>query len=291
MKRCAVALSLIVVGFTTGCGRSTTAPTSPTVVGAAGQPPVPPTTIAPKSVHAYVSDTAFRVLAGVRLVVVNGPEAGLEMVTDSEGRSSYTGTFPVAVSVRATKDGFVEATAVVNPSTTTNEAWVGFMLAPLTPPTPVAGNYTLTISADPGCTGIPGDVQTRSYQAAVTPTSAASSPPNTFFNGQMTGARFAPYSGYFWIGVAGNYVVVSSEGEGPSIIEDLGHNRYVSYYGQAAASVGASGLETLSAPFVGVIEYCELPDGIGPYYECNPGPGVVREQCQAANSRLTLTRR
>ena len=111
---------------------------------------------------------------------------------------------------------------MVWPSTTTDEAWVSFSLAPLTPPTPVAGIYTLTISADPGCTGLPGDVQTRSYQAAVTPNSSATLPANTSFNGQLTGARFAPYSGIFWIGVAADYVVVSSEGEGPSIVEDLG---------------------------------------------------------------------
>ena len=230
MKRYAVALFLVVLGFASGCGRSTTAPTPPTPVGTAGQPPappVPPTTTATKSVRVYVADTAFRVLAGVRMVVVNGPQAGLEMVSDSEGRSSYTGTFPVSVSVRAIKDGFVEATAVVWPSTTTDEAWVSFSLAPLTPPTPVAGFYTLTISADPGCTGIPGDVQIRSYQAAVTPNSSATVPANTSFNGQLTGARFAPHSAIFWIGVAADYVVVSSEGEGPSIVEDLGHNRYV----------------------------------------------------------------
>jgi hypothetical protein len=291
MKRLSIAVWVALIGFAPACGRSTTAPTPPSASNPTPRPPAPPIAVTPKNVLGHVADTAFRPMAGVKMVVLNGPEAGTEMVSDSEGRFSYTGTFGVTVSVRATKDGYADATQPVFPSTTSDLAWVSFRLAPLTPPTQVATAYTLTITADSACSALPGDVRTRSYSASVRPVSSTTTPANTYFNGVLSGARFAPFANIFWIGVAGDYVVVTAEGEGPSIVENLGQNRYVAYYGSAAASVGSAGLTAFSAPFNGVIEYCELAGSLGPYYDCTPGPGVVvREQCTSKNSQLSLVR-
>ena len=64
------------------------------------------------TLQGYVSDTVFRAMGGVRLEVVTGPDAGKEMTSSEAGAFSYIGTFPVAVSIRATKEGYGERTSV-----------------------------------------------------------------------------------------------------------------------------------------------------------------------------------
>ncbi len=92
----------------------------------------------------------------------------------------------------------------------------------------------------------------------------------------MTGAQFAPYSNFFFVGVFGDYVNTSTIGEGPSIIEQVGPNRYVAFNGQAGLSVGPGGASTISAPFKGTIEYCELKSAIGQSYDCSEALATVR---------------
>ena len=87
----------------------------------------------------------------------------------------------------------------------------------------------LTISADSACAALPDDVRTRTYAATVTAGSI------------------------FWIGVFGDYLAISTAGEGPSIVEQIGPNRYVAFWGEAGVSVGP-GTSTISAPFKGVID-------------------------------------
>src|SRR5262249_1888291 len=140
-------------------------------------------------------------------------------------------------------------------------------------------------------TNLPDEVRTRVYPATVTPQSGASVPANTFYAGTVTGGTFALYSNGFWIGVAGDYLGISTDGDGPGIVEQIGPNRYVAYAIDASASGVPSNPSTISAPFTGLIEYCELKAPIGQYYDCSPSLAAVREQCTATNGRLTLTRR
>ena len=56
--------------------------------------------------------------------------------------------------------------------------------------------------------------------------------------GTLTGGQF--YANLFWVGVVGDYVAISTEGEGPSIVERVGPNRYVAFYGEAGTAVGPS---------------------------------------------------
>jgi hypothetical protein len=283
MKRVVVAFAFALVGLTCGCGRS-----------ASSSPPMAPSPAAPAlhlKLSGYVADTAYRPLGGVRVEVLSGPDAGMELTSEASGAFSYTGTFPDTVKIRASKDGFIAATQPVIPSTTSAMAWVFFQLAPLAPPVSVAGNYTLTIVADSACAGIPKDVRTRTYAATVTVNSNSSAPRNTNFNGRVSDARFAPNANIFWVGVAGDYLAISTEGEGPSIVEEVGPGRYIAYAGSAGATVGTPDVTTLSAAFNGVIEYCELKSPAASYYDCSPSLAAVREQCTSTSSRLVLTRR
>ena len=74
-------------------------------------------------------------------------------------------------------------------------------------------------------------------------------------------------------------------------MEHLGDNRYISYFGEAGASVATPGPATLSARFTGVIEYCELKSPIGQYDDCSDALAAVKQQCTSPNSHLTLTPR
>jgi hypothetical protein len=46
-----------------------------------------------------------------------------------------------------------------------------------------------------------------------------------------------------------------------------------------------------TAPFKGLIEYCELKSTIGQYYDCSDALAAMKAQCTSANSRLSLTPR
>src|SRR5258706_460970 len=57
-----------------------------------------------------VSDTAFRPLAGVKVEVVDGPQAGLSVTSGAAGGFSLTGIFDDATRFLATKERYVTAT-------------------------------------------------------------------------------------------------------------------------------------------------------------------------------------
>jgi hypothetical protein len=228
----------------------------------------------------------------VRVEFLNGPDAGKALTSDANGGLSYDGASASGVSMRATKDGYAAMTSPVYLLTTPdNTAWVSFLLAPVAPPVQAAGNYTLTIAADSACAGLPDTVRTRSWDARLTKHVAATVPADTWFDGTVTGSQFAQYSNFFWVGVAGDYVAVSTQGEGPSIIEQVGPQTYIAYSGVAGAAVATTGSPTISAPFKGVIEYCELKAPIGQYYDCSDALAAVKVQCTSAGSILGLTPR
>jgi hypothetical protein len=289
MKRLVIASGLALVGFGAGCSHSTTSPTAP-------PPPVQSVPVNPpaatlRTLHGYVGDTAFRPMHGARVEVLNGPEAGKEFSSDAQGIFSYVGTFSAETSLRASSDGYVPLTVRAIVGSSLDQAWVSFALSPLTPPIEAAGNYTLTISVDSACSDFPEAARARSYSARLTERSVSTIPAKTRFDGVVSGGAFATYSNVFWVGVAGDYLAVSTEGEGPSIIERIAPKTYVTYLGSAGAKVPSGSPAAISAPFKGVIEYCELKAEIGQYYDCSDSLAAVKTQCTTGNSRLTLTPR
>ena len=278
-------VALMLVQALAGCS-SSRSPVTPSA-----EAPSAPVPSASLTLYGYVGDTAFRPLAGVQLEVLSGPDSGRVMTSDQSGAFSYVGVFDVTVSIRATRDGYAAASGPVFPGTSPPQAYISFRLAPLAPAVPVVGEYTLTMAADAACAGLPDAVRTRSYAVSVVPGRNTTAPANTFFDGRVTGIQSPPNGNIFWMGVAADYVTVSTEGEVPTIVEQVGPNRYVAYWGSGGASVGSTAWTTISAPFSGMIEYCELKAPIGLYYDCSPALAAVREQCNSASHSLTLTRR
>jgi hypothetical protein len=282
MKRIILILSIVCMVWACDRKGSSPIPSSPSPAPQPG----PPAQLLP--IYGYVYDTAFRPVAGASVQMVDGPQAGMMTTSGADGRFSYDGTFASPVTLRASKDGYTTATQTT--IQITDGGWAYFQLASVTPPVAVAGNYTLTITADSACAALPEDVRTRTYPAVVIAGGNTRVPAGTSFAGTVTGGQFAPFANTFFGGVFGDYVTTSTIGEGPTIVEQLGPNRYVAFMGESGFSVGPAGISTITAPFKGTIEYCELNSALGQYYDCSPPAAAVREECTSNNSQLTMTR-
>jgi len=281
-----------------GCGGSNTksplAPTvGPTLAIGAGGPATDPVTLADSG---YVLDTAFKRLAGARVDVVDGPQAGTSMITDGSGQFPLTGAFARSNTFRVSKDGYITATEGFSTSSPEGKPWLIVYLRPLAPPVNIAGDYTLTFVADSACTDLPPEVRTRSYPATVVPASGPTS-----FVLAATGASFLNRLTGFDIGVAGNSLGLWLHGgHDPALVEQLAPNTYLAFSGVGAASVGSSTLSTLSTAFDGWIDYCVMPKPMASGYNCGtsnitgepiPGAAIAYAHCQSSNHRLILTRR
>lgn len=281
-----------------GCGgsnaKSPSAPTvGPTAPSGAGSSATDPVTLADSG---YVLDTAFKRLAGVRVDVVDGPQAGTSMITDASGQFPLTGTFARTDRFRVSKDGYITATQGFSTSSPEGKPWLIVYLQPLAPPVNIAGDYTLTFVADSACTHLPPEVRTRSYAATVTPGSSA-----TGFVLAATGASFLNGLTGFGIGVAGDSLGLWLHGgHDPALVEQLAPNTYLAFSGVAAASVGSSPVSTISTAFDGWIDYCVMSKPMASGYNCGtsnitgepiPAAAVTYTHCQSPNHRLTLTRR
>ncbi len=285
MRRLVFVVTIAVVSA--ACDGSS--PSAPSPIGGP-QPPntPPPAAIALRSLYGYVSDTAFRAVAGVSVEILTGAHAGLVASSDANGRFFFDQDVASPSEVRASKDGYALSTRT-SVVTTDGRAYVGFSLASLSPPAAVAGRYTLTITADSACASLPDDVRSREYPATVIP-AMSTAPANTRFNGTLTRGQFPPYANLFFVGVFGNDVAISTWGEGPTIVEEVAPNRYVAFYGDANATVGPGGLTAISVPFDGTIEYCELAVPFGQYYDCTGARAAVRHECPSSRHQLTLAR-
>jgi hypothetical protein len=277
-------IALLALGLAACSGSSS----SPTAVPAPLQPPSPQQ----QSLAGYVGDTAFRSVAGARIEVVDGPQAGMAVTSDGNGLFSYAGTFASAVTLRATKDGYIAVTKTTQTSVPGGRPWVYFQLEALAPPVNIAGDYTLSFIADSACTGIPNELRTRTYAATIAPQSNSLTRPDTLFTLTAGGAPFLESYHSVTVGVAGDFAAfMLYQGEGFGLVEQIAPRTYLGLYGEGRASVGTLAVSAISVPFDGAIEYCVQKSETSPSYDCNPTVAVTRELCQSKNHRLILTRR
>lgn len=268
-----------------GCeGSRSSVPSAPTPAPAPA--PVPPSSGI--QVGGSVSDTAFRPLAGVRVEVLDGAQAGMSAMSDVTGQFSLTGTFDAATTFRATKDGYAAATRSWLRNTPSARPWLGFSLAILGPNVNIAGDYTLTLVADSPCADLPSDMRRRTYAATISPSPNGTA--NTRFDLRLSGGSFLDGHNGFLIGVAGDYLGFGLYGgEYPTVVEQVAANAYLAFDGSAAGSVGPSSVIEISASLDGWIQYCVVRSAMGRDYDCRQA--VTQGSCQSQNHRLILTRR
>ena len=284
-------LLLVLTRVMAGCSESAS-PVSPSVLA-----PVPPTgtVIDASRVGGVVYDSAFRILGGAVVEVVDGPDAGRSTIADAEGRFSFSGTFDDDTRFRASKEGHITQSQRRSSQcmTCNPNYWVYFTLATLVPPVNLAGNYTLTFIADSLCAQLPTGVRTRSYQATVTLMPTTRHPADTFFELTVGGAPFLTNFKTVPLHVAGDYFVLELgdfHGQ-PGLVEQVAETTYLAFSGSAPVSVGTSSLNSISVPFEGLIDYCVLPAAMGSRYSCVPVSAGARAQCQSTRHRLVLERR
>jgi hypothetical protein len=243
------------------------------------------------SLFGYVYDTAYRPVADAVVTVVDGPLAGTSMTTNADGHFTYPQMVTSTLTFRASKEGYITAGAASRTSAPGGRPWVYIQLEAVALPVNIAGNYTLTLTADNTCGALPSELRTRIYAVTIEPRSAPPLRPGTAFTLLPLGSPFLDNYRGFPIGVAGDYVAFSIyNGEDFGLVERIGPKTYLAFYGSASGVVDAS-TSTISAPLDGGIEYCVNATEIATIYGCTPARAEARVECISKNHHLVLARR
>lgn len=279
-----------------------TPPVAPSPPVAPGPPPPAPSP-AGFSVYGSVLDTLFRPIADATVEVIDGPARGASAVTDAQGFYELPGVFSDAITVRASKDGYVASTQTHSLSQP-GASRLQFFLQLNGPSVILTGNYTLTFIADPACTELPDVARTRTYQATIGSTPGATTFPTLSpvlapgphipiayfvtpiaYVVTLSGGTF--YANHLFVNVAGSSALfwtdTWSEYGGSDILELLTSSTSLMITGGANVSVGAP---SVSASFGGTFTYCA--DQITNVW---PACGVSPITCRSLNHGLVLTRR
>jgi hypothetical protein len=200
--------------------------------------------------------------------------------------------FTTGFNVRVTKDGYVPATKMV--AAAHPDVSLSVTLQSLAAPADMTGNYTLTLAADTACASqLPEGLRTRTYAATISPGSFWGSLPG-MFSGTVSGGSFLPDHNAFVTGVAGDDVGFSivDDDNADGVVERVDPSSYLNLVGSAHATIGPTGVATISALFDGRFEYCVgsgSPTGDTSFYTCSTSHPVAR--CSSKNHHLILTRR
>ena len=291
---------LVLTSGVAGCGGLTPAAPS-TVQQPVRQPvpqPVPPTPLPPPTSTAVqlagtVSDAAYRPLAGARVEVVDGPQAGRSTTADARGEYRLTGEFDATTRFRATKEGHVAATWPLPPScdACTPHWWLHFYLETVAPHPNIAGVYTLTFIADTACVSLPEEARTRTFQATIAPRSGSDEPANSRYEVTVSSPQLIGEHNGFTIGMAGNYLMgyVGDWGhDWAGVVEEVEPNTYITLMGEMKAHV--TDASTISASFQGIVNRCRFTTGGNSNYSCSRAEPNTRFRCESDNHRLILTR-
>jgi hypothetical protein len=288
-----IAILLITVSWFVGCGssQSTTAPSSlQTTI-----PSAPPPIAGAIQVAGVVYDTAIRNVSGARVEVLDGPQAGVSTIADSEGRFSFSGVFDDGTRFRATKEGLLAATATMSPfcMTCNPHRWLFYNLEQPVPPADIAGDYNVTFVTDSSCTSLPNELHSRTYAATIALAPPAAHPEARWlFVVIMKGVPFFESYREFRIGVAGDYLGFP-DNDGPTLVEKLAANTYLAFNSLGWANgviAGASAGATITTSFIST-DYCVLNTPLAePAFRCIPEQSRTHIECRGQN-RLVLTRR
>ena len=243
-----------------------------TVANCGSNAPTAPAQAATFSLSGSVVDDALVPIPGALVAIVGGTASTL---TDGSGRYTLPGLAAGAVAVRASKDGYVAETRNIElPRTSPAD----FVLTFTGPSFNLAGDYTVTFTADAACTQLPEVVRSRTYRASI-----AGTAPNLYFV-TLSGARFHN-QGEFDASVSGRSASFSTAPDGNEAVvhERLGESAsiWIDFFARADA-IDAS---TVSVPMFATYHFCADDNG-GGVFACR----VSRITCTSANHRFTLTR-
>jgi Carboxypeptidase regulatory-like domain len=267
---------VLVAIVTSGCGAT---PTSPT-----GTPTNPDRTV---TIRGRVQDLVSRPIVDARVLIVDGPRAGLSTTTNEDGRFAFVSfTTPAELTtLRVEKDGY----------TPSNPRWhapddLTVQLRSATP-LDIQGQYAIAFAAAAECTQLPSEVRSRNFTAAVSPV-----PDRLNFTTALTGANFQPGYDTFSAIVASDaarFLVYSWDafnwwGEDQPIIERLPAGGYVSWMGTATTPV-VNSTSSITATFDGSVSYCSAPSE--PTMTNYPPTCSAIVECKSDHHQVVLKRR
>ena len=250
----------------------------------------PPPTTGPQPPPSFlsgnVSDTAFRSLGGVRIEAVDGALAG------TSATSTRNRLVQPARDLRRSGDVSCEQAGICHGDRHTK----------------LQLSWTCIPELHPGCARSAsrdcGRLYARLHGRPRLPGSAGCRPAAELPGDDCTDAGAAHVRNSFArsavspvykalsIGVAGEYLSIFFGGDWGSLAEQLAPNTYLHIEGFTSVTLHDP-VTTITAPFDGAIEHCELKSGDTFSFTCPAAPGsaVSRARCQSKNHMLTLTRR
>jgi hypothetical protein len=265
---------------------------------AANAPSIAPAGIA---VAGKVYDTGYRELAGAVIEVVDGPSAGQQAIADSSGQFALLGNFDENTHFRATKAGHSDGVVKMSPSCVACHPnfWIYFYLAVPDAPAALAGDYTLTITADATCAGLPEYARQRSYSVHVAAAPYQPTSQNTVFQATVDGGHFSDraYDG-IWFAVAGDYIEWSTgdlHGD-PGLVDRTAEDSYYSVGAWGHTMLGAGGTASIASTFEGQVTHCVLKPGerlldASGRATCPAERAITRVVCESTKHQMLLTRR
>jgi hypothetical protein len=228
-------------------------------------------------------------------VAIDGSRAGASATADASGAFAFDGVFDGSTLFRAIRDGHVASVGFVQPGR--SPRGIDFYLTPTAAPANLAGDYTMTVTADAACTDIPAEARSRTYRATMVPSGAS---PATYFDVSVNDARFLAgfqSSERFSISVAADYISIwlGDRQTQPAWVEILSGANYLAVGGGASATV-AGPHPAIDVPFTGFFDYCAMPSlkdlpVDGHRYACPDATALTHVRCQSSNHRLTLVPR
>ena len=276
--------ALVLLALQAGCGRTPTGPTPPSPAPAGESVPPPSSARLEFSLSGIVLDRASRPLAGAKVEVVDGPGAGPSTVTDASGRWVLPDIFTGTIVVRASKAGYFTETKSFPFSIPWPSGSFDLPFELDAPSVSIAGDYTVTITADSACTDLPAEARTRNYQATAT----ASPFVSNAYDLVLSGASFLPFKNSIFARVSGDLATFDVDPYSAQVVsERLTGSATLTFWGSATATLEGT---TVASSFDGTLEYCA--DTLGnqdrfPYVGCRVAP----VDCVSSNHRLTLVQR
>jgi hypothetical protein len=247
----------------------------------------------PLSIIGVVEDSAWRPVSGATVVLSADTDAEASATTDRDGGFTLSVSRPAAgiFALRASKEGFSPASQSWNVSyhsqPQSQPLQVVFRLTEVAPLLDLAGDHTLTLSADTTCEGFPPPARTRTYQASIEATAGHPS----HFSIRLSGNSFLPGHDSLGAIVATDFVRFFvfpgrlDNDEAVPVVEELSRGTFLALVGTAKADVNPRD-RTIAGRFDGWIEYCPATPST-PYFQCP----VKSVGCRSSSHQLILTRK
>jgi hypothetical protein len=235
-----------------------------------------------------VRDTHLNGLSDVAVEIIDGPMSGTVVRTDEHGGFRFPDAFAEEATLRATKAGYLTATAMaLRPATRTVGGPQTLLTIELPSPEPsidISGTYTFTVGNDPGCDLIPEPLRVRTYDVIL----ASHTNPYSFRMNFTDPNVFDAWNPAIEIRLKGSQMQMVIGDWNAGIIEDLPAG-WMTFFGYAQATMTDSGVSGSFLEGGSGYTYC-------PGARTDKGTNVTTWDCAAPQRcskgfRYSLTRR